>query len=115
MGLRLISGWITTCLMVTLRLNVSGQIGWTAVDSNIASGPPGSVCWWDAWWGYICDYYQPTYTADTFSYGVGAGIRFDINPRMFVRAGYQERWLDVDYVNSNPSLGTTVFELGFMY
>ncbi|MDO3387820.1 outer membrane beta-barrel protein [Gilvimarinus sp. SDUM040013] len=94
---------------------ISGQVGWAAVDSNIASGPPSSVCWWDPWWGYICNDYQPTYTEDTFSYGVGAGVRFDISPTMFIRAGYQERWLDIDRADSNPSLSTALFELGWMY
>lgn len=94
---------------------VNAGVGWAAVDSNIASGPPEGVCWWDPWWGYICNNYQPTYTADTFAYSLGAGLRLDLNQRMFLRLGYYERWLDLDRAQGTTSLGSTVFELGFMH
>ncbi|WP_041523752.1 outer membrane protein [Gilvimarinus agarilyticus] len=94
---------------------INGNIGWTTVDSNIAAGPPNSVCWWDPWWGYICDYYQPTYGDDSFSYGIGAGVRFDISNQHFIRAGYYERWLDVDNAIDDPTFGTLSVEFGFMY
>ncbi|MFV1982008.1 MAG: outer membrane beta-barrel protein, partial [Thiohalomonadales bacterium] len=38
---------------------IGASIGWMFVDSNVADGPPSSVCWWDPWWGYICSGYQP--------------------------------------------------------
>lgn len=94
---------------------VSGMIGWSAMDGNVAAGFPEEVCWWDPWWGYYCEYYQPTYGADSFSYGVGAGLRFDLSENHFIRAGYYERWLDIEYADSNPSLGSAIVEFGFMY
>ncbi len=94
---------------------VSGMIGWTSIDSNIAAAYPEEVCWWGPWWGYVCDYYQPTYGGDSFSYGVGGGLRLDLSPNHFVCVGYYERWIDVDYAESDPALGTAIFEFGFMY
>ena len=40
---------------------VQAGIGWSYIDSKVANGPPQGVCWWDPWWGYICNEYQPTY------------------------------------------------------
>ena len=28
---------------------ITGNIGWTWIDSNIPAGPPSSGCWWDPW------------------------------------------------------------------
>lgn len=94
---------------------VSGMIGWTNIDTNIPAGPVNEVCWWDPWWGYVCDWYQPTYGGDYFSWGVGAGLRFDLTSNHFIRAGYYERWLDIDYTSDSPSVGSAIFEFGFMY
>ena len=33
---------------------VTGAIGWSWVDTNIATEPPQIGCWWDPWWGYVC-------------------------------------------------------------
>ena len=94
---------------------VSASLGWSTFDSNVASGPTEGVCWWDPWWGYICDYYQPTYNTDSWTYGVGAGLRFDISENLFLRGGYYERWIDLDNASGNPSIGTLALEFGFMY
>ena len=34
---------------------IVGAIGWSWVDTNIATEPPQIGCWWDPWWGYVCD------------------------------------------------------------
>jgi opacity protein-like surface antigen len=93
---------------------VSGSLGWSTINSNIAAGPVEGVCWWDPWWGYICDYYQPTYGTDSWTYGVGGGLRFDISDKLFLRGGYSERWIDLDNAG-NTSIGTLTVEFGFMY
>jgi opacity protein-like surface antigen len=33
---------------------VQGTVGWALIDTNIPSGI-STGCWWDPWWGYICD------------------------------------------------------------
>ena len=35
--------------------------GWAYMDSNIASSPPVTGCWYDPWRGYVCNGYQNTY------------------------------------------------------
>src|SRR5262245_7734266 len=45
---------------------VRGSIGWSWIDSNIPSGPATGTCWWDPWYGYVCNTWQPTYSNSQF-------------------------------------------------
>ena len=73
---------------------VSGMIGYTFVDTNIPDGPPQSGCWWDPWYGQICGTWQETRSLEEFVYGLGAGVRWDVNDAWSVRFGYDKRWID---------------------
>ena len=93
---------------------VLGGIGWTWVDSNIPSGPPEGVCWWDPWYGYVCTSYQNTYAKDYFSYSLGLGGRWDVSPGFFLRGSVVWQWMDVG------TAGTTAFpggrlDIGFIF
>jgi opacity protein-like surface antigen len=87
---------------------IRGSFGWTWVDSNIPSGQGESVCWWDPWYGYICDTWQPTYDDTAFSYGVGAGVRFDINDRAFLEGSYNILWVDFGKADYQSFDGTRI-------
>lgn len=93
---------------------VQAGAGWTFVDSNIADGPPNTICWWDPWWGYICNTYQNTYDDTRFSYNVAAGVRYELDNSMFFRASYQQSWVDLS--NSDDlSLGMIHLEIGSIF
>lgn len=62
--------------------------GWTAVDSNIADGPPITGCWWDPWWGYMCAPFYDTYSEDVTSWSGALGIRWDIDRTWGLKASY---------------------------
>jgi len=94
---------------------ITGGLGWGNVDSNIASGPPNTFCWWDPWWGYICGSDVPTYNEDSWFYSVGAGLRIDVGRNTFLRGSYLERWVDIDSADGSPSFATFLFEFGFTY
>ena len=93
---------------------VLGGIGWTWVDSNIPSGPPEGVCWWDPWYGYVCTSYQNTYAKDYFSYSLGLGGRWDVTPGFFLRGSVVWQWMNLG------EAGTTAFpggrlDIGFIF
>lgn len=93
---------------------VSAGIGSAYIDTNIAAGPPGTSCWWDPWYGYICYGYQPTYADYRFSYGGAVGLRWDMSRQIFLRAAIGTVWIDM------PSGGDQSFtngrlEIGFSY
>lgn len=75
---------------------VRGSFGWTWIDSNIPSGPTEGVCWWDPWYGYICDSWQPTYEDTAFAYGAAGGIRAELTEAFFLEGSYNVLWLDLD-------------------
>jgi len=92
---------------------VVAGVGWTKLDSNVPSAPPGVNCWWDPWWGYICFSDWETYSTSQFSYNLGAGVRWDINTMLFTKASYVREFLSVE--NGSINLDTAVLELGLMF
>jgi opacity protein-like surface antigen len=67
---------------------VEAGLGLTRVDSNVADSPPVTGCWWDPWWGYICDSFYSTYGDTVTSYSGALGLRWDINNYYTMRAAY---------------------------
>ncbi len=90
---------------------VTGGFGWTFIDTNIPSGD--TSCWWDPWWGYVC--YNSTYTDTSFSYKVGAGVRWDVTRSFFLKGGINNTWIDIDRASGTPSFFIWRFDLGFLF
>lgn len=93
---------------------VQAGLGWSYVDSNIASGPPGTVCWWDPWWGYVCDGYQNTYNDTRFSYNAAVGLRYELPNHLTFKLSYKQGWVDLS--NSEDfSVGSYQLEIGSIF
>jgi opacity protein-like surface antigen len=84
---------------------VEAGLGWTWVNTNIASGPPQTGCWWDPWWGYICSGFQPTKNTSAFAYQIGAGFEVNFNRQFGLSAGYLETWEKFSRASGTPSFG----------
>jgi outer membrane assembly lipoprotein YfiO len=91
-----------------------GGIGWTFVDSNIPSGPPQGVCWYDPWYGYVCTSYQNTYTKSYFSYNLGVGARWDVMSGFFLRGSVVWQWVDLGQAGTTEFMGGRL-DLGYMF
>jgi len=72
---------------------INGMLGWTMIDTNIAASYQ-TGCWYDPWWGYVCDTYASTYGTDEGSWALGAGLRLEVNPQFFLRIGYEKDWIN---------------------
>jgi opacity protein-like surface antigen len=94
---------------------VAGGVGWTWVDSNIASGPPATGCWYDPWWGYVCYPYQPTHTATEFSYNAALGVRWDVRDAFFLRASVGKHWVDFESTTAATDMTVGRFDIGFAF
>ncbi len=92
---------------------ISGSVGSTYVDTNIATGPPSGTCWWDPWWGWVCSSYVPTKTEHNLSYGLGLGIRYDINNTFGFQFSYNKTWFDIGKISGTPDFDT--WRLGFIF
>lgn len=88
-------------------------IGYGKLDSNIPSQPPVTGCWWDPWWGYICDTQWRTYEASEFTYNLGLGVRWDINGALFMRGAYNREWVDTKA--GGLEFDTLYLDIGLMW
>ena len=88
-------------------------LGWNWVNTNIASGPPQTGCWWDPWWGYVCSGYQPTHGASSFTYQIGAGVQANFSRSFAIDVDYQYTWIDLSNTSSTPGFGAV--ELLFIW
>lgn len=90
---------------------VQGGAGFSYMDSNIVSGPPINICWWDPWWGYICEGFSDTYSENQFSYSATFGARYNIDNKYYLRASYSQVWFDLDNA-STTDVGVYKLEIG---
>jgi outer membrane protein assembly factor BamD len=90
---------------------VAGGVGWTWVDTNIATEPPNVGCWWDPWWGYVCTSWQDTKTINGLAYELGVGVRYDINRTFAADGSYMMRWVGFDNATGTPSFDTVRLSL----
>jgi hypothetical protein len=92
---------------------VQAGIGYAKLDSNVPNQPPVTGCWWDPWWGYICDTTWSTYNASGFSYNLGLGLRWDMNEAFFMRGTYIREFFSAD--RADFDFDTFSLELGLMW
>lgn len=79
---------------------VSGGIGSTFIDTNIPNGQGSTACWWDPWYGYICNSYASTKTYTNVSYTAGGGMRWALTKDVSMQASYNKLWIDA--TNAKP-------------
>jgi len=84
------------------------NLGWAWVDSNIPSGPTTGTCWWDPWWGYICNTWQPTFEDTSFAYGAAVGVRGELTDKFFIEGSYNVLWVDFDKAGTQSFDGVRV-------
>lgn len=94
---------------------VNASFGWTHSDSNIADGPPYTSCWWDPWWGYVCNTYQSTKSKTEFSYGAAIGLRYDLSRSLFMRASVGEHYIDYSKAVGSANFVVSRIDIGFSY
>ncbi len=75
---------------------ITAGVGYFYIDSGIPSGSTEYWCWWDYWWGYVCEGYTPTHTETWFTANAAAGIRWDINESLFLKASVGANWIGAD-------------------
>jgi opacity protein-like surface antigen len=92
---------------------VQAGVGYAKIDSNVPSAPPITGCWWDPYWGYICDTTWSTYDTSGFSYSVGLGLRWDVNGALFFRGAYVREFYSAD--RTDFDFDTMTLEAGLMW
>jgi len=82
---------------------VTTGVGWNWVDTNIPTEPPQVGCWWDPWYGYICEDFQDTKSVDGLSYQLGAGLRYRLNNSLALNGSYRMNWVDFPKARGTPT------------
>ena len=83
---------------------VEAGLGWADIDSNIADQPPITGCWWDPWWGYICDTFFSTYGKTQESYNGAVGVRWDMDNGMTLKGSYGVLKIDTSNATEDAQL-----------
>ena len=83
---------------------ISGGVGFTYADTNVQNGKASTTCWYDPWWGYICDTYVPTKEETALNYNVGLGVRYDASRKFAIQGGYFKNWVDLGNASGTPDL-----------
>ena len=92
---------------------IEAGIGYSKLDSNVPSAPPVTGCWWDPWWGYICNTTWSTYDSSEFTWNVGLGLRWDVNGALFVRGAWNREFFSGD--RADLDFDTLNLEAGLMW
>ncbi len=94
---------------------VEAGLGWADIDSNIVDQPPVTGCWWDPWWGYVCDTFYSTYGKTQESYNYAVGLRWDMDNGMTLKASYGVLEIDTSQSTDDASLDAIRAELTWRF
>jgi len=94
---------------------VEAGFGWTSIDSNVQNGPPITGCWWDPWWGYICETVFSTYSKTRQQYGAAVGLRFDLANGMSIKGSYGMQEIDTSKATEDISLDAIRLDLTWRF
>jgi len=94
---------------------VEAGFGWTNIDSNIADQPPITGCWWDPWWGYVCDTFYSTYDKTRETLTGAAGIRWDMDNGMTLKGSYGIQEVNTSKATEDASLEIYRLDLSWRF
>ncbi len=94
---------------------LEANYGWTNIDSNIADQPPITGCWWDPWWGYVCDTFYSTYSKTRTSYGGAAGLRWDSGNGWTLKASYGFLEIDTSKATEKANMDVIRVDLAWLF
>jgi opacity protein-like surface antigen len=94
---------------------LTGGIGYQYLETELNHLPPVGVCWWDPWWGWICDTHNPHAWETDFTCNVGAGIRWSITDSLFIKATGGAQWLEYGGARGITTQIEGIFAIGWIF
>jgi opacity protein-like surface antigen len=89
---------------------VEGGGGFTFIDSNVVDSEAPTFCWYDPWYGTMCN--TSSYSDTNFSYGGAAGFRWDTKNSMVLKLSINTLIIDT---SNDPTINSIRFEIGARY
>jgi opacity protein-like surface antigen len=65
---------------------VTAGIGYQYLETTLQNASPVTGCYWNPWWGWVCYQTKPSAWETDFAWNAGAGLRWNINDNLFVKA-----------------------------
>lgn len=91
-ALRAYATWNLLARPVTPFLTANA--GFMILDTNFRRDAPANACWIYPWYGEVCSDKAPKNNLTRFTYGLGAGLRFDLpRDQGFIRALVGGEWI----------------------
>jgi opacity protein-like surface antigen len=87
-------------------------IGYQYLETEIKNAPPINGCWWDPWYGWVCYSGQPHAWQTDFTWNAGAGFRWNITDRWFIKATGGATWLDYGGAHGITTQIEGIFAIG---
>jgi hypothetical protein len=73
---------------------LTANAGFMILDTNLRRDAPANACWIYPWYGEVCSDKAPKNNLTRFTYGLGAGLRFDLpRDQGFIRALVGGEWI----------------------
>ena len=95
---------------------VTAAAGVIFLEPDFGAQPPADACWAYPWYGEVCGARAPTSTLARFSYGAGAGLRFDFpGERGFIRAFVGGEWIEMPEAPSTLGYVTVRADFGLRF
>ncbi len=94
---------------------VTAGIGYQYLETELTHVPPSTVCWWDPWWGWICESGHPYAWETDFTWNVGAGFRWNITDNLFVKATGGANWLEYSGAHGVTTQIEGIFAIGWTF
>ncbi len=97
-------------LKTSLTPYIEAGGGFTFVDSNVRDAQVPASCWFDPWYGTVCN--TSSYNDTNFSYGGAAGFRWDTKNSLVLKLSINTLIIDT---SNDPTINSIRFEIGARY
>jgi opacity protein-like surface antigen len=94
---------------------VTAGIGYQYTETELTQLPAVSYCWWDPWWGWICETSHPYAYQTDFTWNAGGGLRWDITDSLVVKAMVGATWLEYSGAHGITTQLEGIFSIGWSF
>ena len=103
--------------MINRRITpiLTAGIGYQYLETELNNVPPVNVCWWDPWWGWICESGHAVAWETDFTWNVGAGFRWNVTDNFFIKAMGGANWLEYSGSHGITTQIEGIFSIGWMF
>jgi opacity protein-like surface antigen len=93
---------------------VTAGIGYQYLETELNHGSV-TTCWWDPWWGWVCDTDHVHAWETDFTWNVGGGLRWNVLDGLVVKAMAGATWLEYSGAHGITTQLEGIFSIGWSF